>query len=67
MSKFKVTIPYWDSGNKKRFEIEFTVSAENEEKAKKKAVNHFNKYEGYSMASWLRLIYEKEINVEKIE
>ena len=65
--KFKVTIPYWDSGVKKKFESEFLVDASDIEEAKKLAIKSFNEYEKNNYASWVRLMYEAEITVEEVK
>jgi hypothetical protein len=65
--KFKVTIPYWDSGVKKRFESEFIVEAVDKKDAEKLAIKSFNEYEKNNYASWVRLMYEAEIRVEEVQ
>ena len=64
---FRVIIPYWDSGVKKRFESEFLVEALDAEQAKMMAIDSFNQYENNNYASWVRIMYEAEIKVEEVK
>ena len=66
MKKFKVLIPYFDSGTRKNHRIEYEISAANKENALKLAFEKFNEFEKFSMAAWSRVIDEKSILVEEI-
>ncbi|MCK5685663.1 hypothetical protein KAJ27_16135 [bacterium] len=67
MKKFKVIIPYWDTGVRKKFDVEFIVESKNQTDAVETAKKMFNKYEGSSFASWIREMYENEITIEEVQ
>jgi hypothetical protein len=65
LKKFRVKIPYYDSGTRKNHSIEFTVEAENADAAVILAKKEFFSYEHFSSASWVRLISESEIRIRE--
>lgn len=67
MKNYKVIIPYWDTGVRKKFDVEFQVEAKNKSEAVEAAVKLFNKYENSTFASWIREIYENEIIIEEVQ
>jgi len=64
--KFKVIIPYFDSGTKKEHIVEFSIDALSSEAAVMIAKAQFDSYENLSQASWVRIIREEGIKVEEI-
>ena len=67
MKKFKVVIPYWDTGVRKKFDVEFIVESNNQTEAIETAIKTFNKYEGSTFATWIREMFEKEITIEEVQ
>lgn len=64
--KYRVIIPYFDSGTKKEHIVEFVVDALNQEAAVKSARARFDSYEKLSQASWVRIIRDDGIRVDEI-
>jgi len=65
LKKFKVTIPYFDSGTKKEHTVDFFIDARDQAAAVKSARERFESYEKSSHASWVRIIREDGIKVEE--
>ncbi|MEZ7890425.1 MAG: hypothetical protein QMC67_01630 [Candidatus Wallbacteria bacterium] len=65
--KFKVVVPYFDTGTKKTHIIEFAIDARNSEDAVRYAREKFDYYEKLSQAAWVRIVDENGIKVEEIK
>jgi len=65
LKKFKVTIPYFDSGTKKDHTVDFFVDAKDPATAVVLAREKFDSYEKSSHASWVRIIRDDGIRVEE--
>lgn len=65
LKKFKVTIPYFDSGTKKEHTVDFFVEAIDSGGAVRAARERFDSYEKSSHASWVRIIREDGVKVEE--
>ncbi|EKD69078.1 MAG: hypothetical protein ACD_47C00269G0001 [uncultured bacterium] len=65
LKKFKVTIPYFDSGTKKEHTVDFLIDAKDPAGAVSSAREKFDAYEKSSHASWVRIIREDGIRVEE--
>jgi len=65
--KYKVNIPYWDSGVRRKFEIEFIIEANSKQEALERAKKKFDSYEKNNFASWVRIMYENEIKIEEVK
>lgn|GEM_PF-6772264 len=65
LKKFKVIIPYFDSGTKKEHTVEFVIESRDKTTALKAAREKFESYEKSAHASWVRLIREDGIKVEE--
>ena len=65
LKRFRVKIPYYDSGTRKNHSIEFTVEAGDADEALVLAKKEFLSYEHFSSASWVRLISESEIRIRE--
>ena len=66
--RFKVVLPYTESRFPgKQFQIEYTIEAENEESALKKAEQEFNRHLIGNLASWVRTLDPSGVSVKKIE
>ncbi len=65
LKKFKVTIPYFDSGTKKEHTVDFFIDAVDSGGAVRTAREKFELYEKSSHASWVRIIREEGIRVEE--
>jgi len=65
LKKFKVTIPYFDSGTKKEHTVDFFIDAKDAGGAVKAAREKFELYEKSSHASWVRIIRDAGIKVEE--
>lgn len=63
--KFKVTIPYFDSGTKKEHTIDFYIDAVDKDEAFKLAYERFTLYEKSYHASWVRIIRKEKIKIEE--
>jgi hypothetical protein len=61
MSKYRISINYYDSGTKKNHNYEIVVEASDEVEALKKAKEEFNQYENLTSASWVRIINDYRI------
>ncbi len=65
LKKFKVTIPYFDSGTKKEHTVDFFIDAKDSAGAVISAREKFDAYEKLSHASWVRIVREDGIRVEE--